>query len=363
MILLPVVRQRLNFIMATEGHRGGGEAISKPEEVPDLLVEAERVASTRSWLLSNLPWLFTGALFVFILVKVLLIARNDPPSALAIINQAGPLEVSGGVILLGLPLLASGLVVVVVSLAQGESVAHGETVRLWWVYTILVLFLSFIINWPTVILLVWFPVYFFVLSPLWKRRRKKKRSSSAADGDASEVAEPTRAADLPEPPDAVLRTLLAEIVRLEREIESLGSRDVDLTHLQQLRTTRDQLAQSYAERRTAILTKVRRPIEGVLLVLALIVFSQAAVATLNGTPWLPPERLTVSSGRPLVGYVLAEDQEWTSVLVDSDRSIRRIPSRTVTARHICSLPDTPRAITSIWDAIGGTPRQARYSKC
>ena len=84
-----------------------------------------------------------------------------------------------------------------------------------------------------------------VLSPVWRRRRERRKTSATAEVEQpSEAAEAMPAADLPETPDAVLRTLLAEIVRLENQIESLGERAQSTLITCNSCAARDQLAQS-----------------------------------------------------------------------------------------------------------------------
>jgi hypothetical protein len=45
-----------------------------------------------------------------------------------------------------------------------------------------------------------------------------------------------------------------------------------------------------------------------------------------GTIWLPAERIHRRGGAPTVGYVLDSGIVWTTVLVESNRTIRRFPT-------------------------------------
>lgn len=52
-------------------------------------------------------------------------------------------------------------------------------------------------------------------------------------------------------------------------------------------------------------------------------------------PWLPAERITLSSGGDVVGYPLTIDGGWMVVLVDRTRSIQYISTKDVMARTVC----------------------------
>lgn len=56
-------------------------------------------------------------------------------------------------------------------------------------------------------------------------------------------------------------------------------------------------------------------------------------------PWLPAQRLTLASGEPIVGFVVAEEEDSITVMRDSDRVVVRIPSREVSDRAYCTLDD------------------------
>ena len=53
--------------------------------------------------------------------------------------------------------------------------------------------------------------------------------------------------------------------------------------------------------------------------------------------WLPAEKLDVPSQPEFVGYVIGESSEWTTVLREKERSIIRIPTRTIASREPCNL--------------------------
>jgi hypothetical protein len=337
-------------------------APSEPDEVPDLLAEIERQAATRRWFLANLPWLFTGALFLLVVVKLLLIARNNPTTAYAIVTQSGPLDAAGGVILQSLPFLTVGLTFVVLTAAQTEAFANQfgpERRRIWWLYGILLFVLSFIASWVSIVLLLWYPLALFVLWPRFRRWRQRQKGR---DDDLAHVGSGAQPAESEEPPDAILRALYREVIEVDREIQAAGAAPVDLDNLGRLRVRREQLVLSFDERRAAIVSKARRPLEALLLVLAVLIVGQTAFTTLNGTPWLPAERIRVSQQRAFTGFVLSVDDQWTSVLVNSDRSVRRIKSSAVSSREVCSASETKGSRSTIWDLFGSKPGPS-YRAC
>jgi hypothetical protein len=66
-------------------------------------------------------------------------------------------------------------------------------------------------------------------------------------------------------------------------------------------------------------------------------------------PWVPPERLDLVTGDVLVGYVVATDEPWTTVLTEVDRSIRHIPADEIVGRSVCmvSVSEPP----TIWQVL------------
>lgn len=53
------------------------------------------------------------------------------------------------------------------------------------------------------------------------------------------------------------------------------------------------------------------------------------------TPWLPPEKITTSSGRAYYGYVLEATTKWFTVLRSKNRKIVYIPAKDVIRRSPC----------------------------
>ncbi len=63
--------------------------------------------------------------------------------------------------------------------------------------------------------------------------------------------------------------------------------------------------------------------------------SNSYYAHLVRQPWLPSETITLRSGATLTGYILSDDQDWTTVLNDSDRRIYYYRPEQMTGRQVC----------------------------
>ena len=85
-------------------------------------------------------------------------------------------------------------------------------------------------------------------------------------------------------------------------------------------------------------------IAGILLVPALFLLyplpsSHNYYEFLVRQPWLPSENVTLRSGAVVTGYVLSDDQNWTTILTDSGRRIFYYRPAEIVSRHICRARD------------------------
>lgn len=53
--------------------------------------------------------------------------------------------------------------------------------------------------------------------------------------------------------------------------------------------------------------------------------------------WISPEVIQTDDGGTLVGYVLNDEGDWTSILLNDDRLIEILPSRTIEHRQVCKV--------------------------
>ena len=82
-----------------------------------------------------------------------------------------------------------------------------------------------------------------------------------------------------------------------------------------------------------------------------------------GTMWLPAERIHRGGGATTVGYVLDPGIVWTTVLVDSNRTVRRFPTDSVQRRVVCQLNDSDiDGEESLLDLLRNRSRQP-YPEC
>lgn len=96
---------------------------------------------------------------------------------------------------------------------------------------------------------------------------------------------------------------------------------------------------------------------------ALLLVGLAIIHVLqDDTMWLPPERLTVDNGPPVVGYVLDDGGRWTTVLTEGDRAIAVLEDEQVTGRRVCQTSG-PSMWTRTLPELRGTSRSAQYPEC
>jgi hypothetical protein len=81
-----------------------------------------------------------------------------------------------------------------------------------------------------------------------------------------------------------------------------------------------------------------------------------------GTMWLPAERIHRRDGPPTVGYVLDAGFVWTTVLVESDRTIRRFRTDALERRVVCQLNRDIDGGESLLDLALGRRRDP-YPEC
>ncbi|RGC70302.1 hypothetical protein C5N14_07750 [Micromonospora sp. MW-13] len=85
--------------------------------------------------------------------------------------------------------------------------------------------------------------------------------------------------------------------------------------------------------------------------LGAIYFTLAALLLLApNSMWLPAENIHTAGSSAVTGYVLKENDDRTTVLVDSDRRIIVIPSDSITTREPCRLDPTTKPLAAY---IGG----------
>ena len=77
-------------------------------------------------------------------------------------------------------------------------------------------------------------------------------------------------------------------------------------------------------------------------------------------PWLPLEKVTLTSGQSDYGYVLSYGNSWFEMLTESSRTIRYIPAREVAGRSVCQQQE---AQYSPFIPLPPTTTSPQISKC
>lgn len=61
------------------------------------------------------------------------------------------------------------------------------------------------------------------------------------------------------------------------------------------------------------------------------------ISSIASQPWLPPEKIVLTSGRTIVGYTLSTSDGWYIFLEDHDRTIDYFHSNDIASRGLCQL--------------------------
>lgn len=101
----------------------------------------------------------------------------------------------------------------------------------------------------------------------------------------------------------------------------------------------------------------RRPVLNFIVVgsgLITLVFTTEAT-------WLPVEEIRLRQSESVVGYVLETESEWTSVLLDEDRTLLRVRTSDVLSRELCDNKERTTWDRRLTDVLGDGP--PTYPKC
>ena len=84
--------------------------------------------------------------------------------------------------------------------------------------------------------------------------------------------------------------------------------------------------------------------KAVIVVVAFVTIFLAPLVFRAANMWLPAERIAVKQGPAIVGYMLATDSRYATVLQAADSAVQIIPFDEVESRTICRLnPDLESA--------------------
>ena len=98
-----------------------------------------------------------------------------------------------------------------------------------------------------------------------------------------------------------------------------------------------------------------------------IVFSAGFLLAFLTSPdvWLPQERLQLSGGGIVFGYVLEEDGRWVSILEEDDRELLFVEQDGVESREACASDsgDNPSLADLLKEVFGDPPARPTYPPC
>ncbi|KAB2341527.1 hypothetical protein [Actinomadura rudentiformis] len=324
----------------------------------DLTDEARDLSESRDRTMQNLPWIFSGLIFLFVCIKILLASRLDTSTALGIARATNPLDPLPGILITFIPAASVGVGTIAVYMVNNVSGAIS-IFRHWLVYFALVGLLSVVQDWKSTLFQLAIPLLFgasWLIGKLAQHNAAKHGITLAGDSMFAKTAQLT---GYPKATDRVLVELIDEIKAVDERLDA----EEDSSERRKLRNKRSSLIERYDSRLRSIDSAHARPIEYVAVtVVGILVFSSSA--TLFTTdPWIPVEQVTLSNKTTLVGYVVGSGDKWTDILQESDRQIKTIKSDDIASRTVCLVEksgDTKRNVRTIW---GVRLNKANYPVC
>ncbi|UIZ12016.1 hypothetical protein [Streptomyces sp. R527F] len=324
------------------------------EERFDHLELLRAKANRRTSALTHLPAYAGAAVVTLMIVKVALVSRGAPSTMLALIADAGVLQVTAGAVILLLPF--SGIVV---SYANEEiykfrlmpKVKRRE-IQVAIYLTIFIL--SFLLIWSWVATVVGFLLLRHLLF-LWDKRR----------GRAMEQPVPlSRDEWLQRPPSDIVCYAFWQQVKIKlEEKEALQSRpSFDLAAISGMQSEIDALVEQFNERASAIYREKFSQgsvVGSIMISYALILLIQFLS---NDRPWFPAEQVELKGGGREVGYVVNSSDSWTTILRERERAVIRIRSELIVSRALCSASGRDEINTkTLWRIT--LDQNAVYKKC
>lgn len=316
----------------------------------DVVEHYEREKALRERVLANAAPLASAATFAFVVLKVLLVADSNVSTALSIVKEAGVIQVVAGVLIVGLPFLATGLVNAAGIMARASDLNRFEKRRLWSYYFGGSFVLSFVVSWTLMLLLAGFPVIAWILG----RKNRKKQAASQSTPWAKVLAS--------RPDDAVLKQLIERARPIDSELQYISSQAVpDQERQSALNGEMACILSAYDDR----LAKIHAAGGGRLDVLAVSLMLTTLTPLLNfsltSTPWLAAEKLTLTSNETVVAYVVSTRDDWATLLVEKPRLVKNIPISEIKQRETCVVSEESNARVTLWKLPSGD--LPKYPKC
>lgn len=326
------------------------EQINTPPRPVDIVQHYERQKALRERVIANAAPLASALIFAFVVLKVLLVSDANVSTALALVKEAGPIQVFAGVLIVGIPLLGTGFVNAAGILARSVELNKYEKRRLWSYYFGGAFVLSFVAPWSTLVLIAAFPLLNWLL---WRKDLKKQRRNEPYTWEKLLATTPE---------DAILRNLLEAARPLQAELDQISSHtDPDVTRQSVLNRELAGIRSAYNDRVDRIRDVGGLRLDALAISLMITTLAPLLQLSLTSTPWLPAEKITLASKEVVTGYVVSTKDDWATILMHKPRLIRNVKSDQIEARETCVTSEDSNSRMTIWKLPSSeTPK---YSKC
>jgi hypothetical protein len=215
------------------------------------------------------------------------------------------------------------------------------------------LFCLFVAPWSTLLLIAAFPLLNWFL---WRKDRKKTAKNDPVPWEKLLATTPE---------DAVLHGLLESARPLQTELDSMSPSAAAEAGTNR----RHALERELAGIRVAYNQRIARiqDVGGLrldVLAISLLISTLAPLAQLSLTsaPWLPAEKITLSSKEVVIGYVVSTKDDWATILVDKPRLVKNVKSDDIATRETCVTTEESNTRTTIWRLPLGYDEN-KYPKC
>lgn len=322
------------------------------------------------WLSANLVWLATLTLFILVLVKIIRVSDSNLPTAYALLSTTGPLTVTLAALIDSFYLVLMGITLGSLQFFTHVLSVIGRITALS-VALLALLMSAFVAAWYiTIVLMV-----FVTLSVVLRAKMGAEARQRAAANPSEELANFRKAR----------QDFQAEVERFDSSLSlpDQGSPE-DQSPVEDRRAiaeerlaTAKKLVATAESHRDHATRRVRELDEGIiaiqrelrgyfqaifLFITALFVVPLMLNSLLSSRMWLAPERIRLSDGSSILGYMLNADGDWHSVLVDSPRSVIHVRVDKIQDRTVCRL-DEGEGLPSLASYLAGKASRPPYPEC
>lgn len=318
----------------------------------DQVADNEQVNHVVQSLMDHAPIIISLAASVAFAVKILRVSAMDANTAFAIVQSVGPFQVLTGVLISLVPISLILLICFYFNLSQKAEAGAALKSSVVGVGIGLTTIWMMIVPWLTFVLACVVGLIVLVVMG-WRRHRR-----GAPSVGSTEPKPETLPGD--PPADLYLYPLWKQLFELERQAIDQAATE-DQKAVIALRV--EALMPDYRQRELAIAeSRKRQP--GALLISVLVgTLAIQALVLFTDKIWLPSEAI-YARGRPTpyVGYVLKDDGEWMTILLDDSRAVVRLRAAQVNARYICELEGVGSQ-RSIFELLPGDDHDPEYPEC